>query len=60
MVLHAVAVTLYTSGNAGPREATPVALGTLRTGTLPLPPMTVDERLAQAATKAVRDVTQEE
>ena len=31
------------------REAAPVALGTLRPGTLPLPPVTVEERLAQAA-----------
>ena len=31
-----------------------MALGTLRAGTLPLPPTTVDERLAQAATLAER------
>ena len=61
--VHAVAVKLArTLAAQVPHEAAPVALGTLRAGTLPLPPVTVDERLAQSATpEAVwRDVTQEE
>jgi hypothetical protein len=55
--VHAVAVKLArTMAEQGPREAAPVALGTLRAGTLPLPPTTVDERLAQAATVALDHV----
>lgn len=46
--VHSVAVKLArTLAEQGPREAAPVELGTLRPGTLPLPPVTVDERLAQ-------------
>ena len=45
--VHSVAVKLArTLAEQGPREAAPVELGTLRPGTLPLPPVTVDERLA--------------
>jgi hypothetical protein len=52
--VHAVAVKLArTMAEQGPREAAPVALGTLRPGTLPLPPVTAEERLAQAATVAL-------
>ena len=51
---HAVAVKLArTLAEQAPREAAPVALGTLRAGTLPLPPVTVEERLAQAASVAL-------
>jgi hypothetical protein len=47
--VHAVAVKLArTMAAQATLEAAPVALGTLRAGTLPLPPTTVDERLAQA------------
>jgi hypothetical protein len=35
------------------RNVTPVELGTLRAGTLPLPPVTVEERLAQATASAM-------
>ena len=44
---HAVAVALYVEWQKRLRPTQPVALGTLRAGTLPLPPTTVDERLAQ-------------
>ena len=43
---HAVGVALYVEWQKRLRPAQPVALGTLRAGTLPLPPTTVDERLA--------------
>jgi hypothetical protein len=47
--VHAVAVKLArTMADQGPRPAAPVVLGTLRAGTLPLGPATIDERLAQA------------
>ena len=53
-----VAVKLArTLAEQAPHEAAPVALGTLRAGTLPLPPMTVDERLAQPATPEAGSVT---
>jgi hypothetical protein len=46
--VHSVAVKLArTLAEQAPRKAAPVTLGTLRPGTLPLPPVTVDERLAQ-------------
>jgi hypothetical protein len=45
---HAVAVALYVEWQQRIRPAQPVALGTLRAGTLPLGPATIDERLAQA------------
>lgn len=45
---HFVAVCLYVEWQRRIRNAAPVALGTLRAGTLPLPPATVDARLAQA------------
>ena len=49
--VHAVAVKLArTLAEQAPHEGAPVVLGTLRAGTLPLPPTTVDERLAQSAT----------
>ena len=44
---HAVGVALYVEWQKRLRPAQPVALGTLRPGTLPLPPTTVDVRLAQ-------------
>ena len=44
-----MAVALYIEWHKRLRPAAPVTLGTLRPGTLPLPPVTVDERLAQAA-----------
>jgi hypothetical protein len=47
---HAVGVALYVEWQRRLRPMAPVALGTLRPGTLPLPPVTVDERLAQAPT----------
>ena len=50
---HHCAVALYVEWQKRLRPAAPVALGTLRTGTLPLPPTTVDERLAQAAAVAL-------
>ena len=43
---HAVGVALYVEWQKR-LPAAPIALGTLRAGTLPLPPVTVDERLAQ-------------
>ena len=43
---HMVAVALYVEWQKRLRPTAPVALGTLRAGTLPLPPTTVDERLA--------------
>ena len=43
---HMCAVALYVEWQRRIRPARPVALGTLRAGTLPLPPTTVDERLA--------------
>jgi hypothetical protein len=43
---HAVGVALYVEWQRRIRPAAPVVLGTLRPGTLPLPPVTVDERLA--------------
>jgi hypothetical protein len=46
---HAVGVALYVEWQRRLHPTAPVALGTLRAGTLPLPPTTVDERLAQAA-----------
>jgi hypothetical protein len=53
---HAVAVALYVEWQKRLRPAAPVALGTL-----PLPPVTVDERLAQAeawvATASLHDST---
>jgi hypothetical protein len=45
---HAVGVALYVEWQRRLHPTAPVALGTLRAGTLPLPPVTVDERLAQA------------
>jgi hypothetical protein len=55
--VHAVAVKLArTMAQQGQREPAPVALGTLRAGTLPFPPTTVDERLAQAASVAMDHV----
>ena len=52
--VHSVAVKLArTLAEQAPREAQPVVLGTLRPGTLPLPPVTVDERLAQATAVAL-------
>ena len=51
---HFVAVCLYIEWQRRLRPMAPVALGTLRTGTLPLPPATVDERLAQAPDLAER------
>ena len=53
---HAVSVALYIEWQRRIRNAAPVELGTLRAGTLPLPPMTVDERLAQAARDAMDHV----
>ena len=50
---HVVAVCLYVEWHKRLRPAAPVTLGTLRPGTLPLPPTTVDERLAQAAAVAM-------
>ena len=47
---HAVGVALYVEWQRRLRPMAPVALGTLRAGTLPLPPATVEERLAQAPT----------
>lgn len=44
---HFVAVCVYIEWQRRLKPAAPVALGTLRPGTLPLPPVTVDERLAQ-------------
>jgi len=49
---HAVGVALYVEWQRRLRPVSPVVLGTLRAGTLPLPPMTVEERLAQAAADA--------
>ena len=46
---HFVAVCLYIEWQKRLRPAAPVALGTLRAGTLPLPPVTADERLAAHA-----------
>ena len=43
---HAVGVALYIEWRKRLRPAQPVTLGTLRPGTLPLPPTSVDERLA--------------
>jgi hypothetical protein len=43
---HAVGVALYIEWHKRLRPAAPVTLGTLRPGTLPLPPVNVDERLA--------------
>ena len=51
---HFVAVCLYIEWQKRLRPAQPVALGTLRPGTLPLPPVTVDERMALGT---VRDAT---
>jgi hypothetical protein len=53
---HYVAVCLYIEWQKRLRPAQPLALGTLRPGTLPLPPVTVDERLAQAAADAMDHV----
>ena len=47
---HAVAVALYVEWQRRLRPVAPVALGTLRPGTLPLPPASVEERLAQSTT----------
>jgi SWIM zinc finger len=60
---HAVAVALYVEWQRRLRPLhptrsplpDPVALGTLRAGTLPLPPVTVDERLSQATTLPQED-----
>ena len=49
---HAVGVAVYVEWQRRLRPVAPVELGTLRPGTLPLPPTTVDERLAQAASVA--------
>ena len=55
---HYVSVCLYVEWQRRLRPPAPVALGTLRAGTLPLPPVTVDERLAQAvALGAMHDST---
>jgi hypothetical protein len=53
---HMVAVTLYIEWQRRLRPyqvTSAVELGTLRAGTLPLPPVTVDERLAQATASAM-------
>lgn len=47
---HYVSVCLYVEWQRRLRPVAPVALGTLRAGTLPLPPVTVEERLAQSTT----------
>lgn len=44
---HLISTSLYVEWQRRLRPVAPVALGTLRPGTLPLPPVTVDERLAQ-------------
>jgi SWIM zinc finger len=51
---HLCAVALYVEWQRRLAPVAPVALGTLRTGTLPLPPVTAEARLAQAA-KDARD-----
>jgi hypothetical protein len=51
---HSVAVALYVEWQRRLHPTAPVVLGTLRAGTLPLPPTTVDERLAAAAHGAVQ------
>ena len=51
---HAVGVALYVEWQRRLRPVAPVALGTLRAGTLPLPPTTVEERLAHAPDLAER------
>jgi hypothetical protein len=51
---HFVGVCLYVEWQRRLHPTAPVGLGTLRAGTLPLPPTTVDERLAAAAHGAVQ------
>ena len=58
---HAVGVAVYVEWQRRLHPMAPVALGTLRPGTLPLGPVTVEERLAQAeawvATATLHDST---
>jgi hypothetical protein len=51
---HLVATALYVEWKRRLAPGAPIALGTLRAGTLPLPPVTVDERLALST---MRDAT---
>ena len=54
---HAVGVALYVEWQRRLRPTAPVALGTLRAGTLPLPPTTVDERLALGTVRTPAPIT---
>lgn len=53
---HAVGVAVYIEWQKRLRPMAPVELGTLRPGTLPLPPVSVDERLAQGASRTLDTV----
>lgn len=53
---HSVAVAVYVEWQRRLKPMAPVELGTLRPGTLPLGPTSVDERLAQAASVALDHV----
>lgn len=52
---HAVGVALYVEWKKRLHPTAPIPLGTLRPGTLPLPPTTVDERLAAHTEALVND-----
>jgi hypothetical protein len=57
---HFVGVCLYIEWQRRLRPVAPVVLGTLRAGTLPLPPVTVEERLAAAVDQCVTHAIQED